>query len=164
MKKTVVGAFMGLMWTSTLWAQCATGVNTGGGNCIPPDADGMPGYNANGNNTPAPRPAPVWIDQWGAIVLDHGTGQAGTVVDKDSKAEAVNSAMHDCQLHESPNCEVLLTYHNQCAAVAMGDGGNGVANNPTLEGAKSGAMRVCSESSSTCKVVYSACTVQRRIR
>lgn len=152
------------MWTSTLWAQCATGVNTGGGNCVPPDADGMPGYNASGYNAPAPRPAPVWADQWGAIALDRGTGQAGTVVDKATKEEAIHAAMHDCQVHGSPHCELLLTYYNQCAAIAMGDGGAGMANNPTLEGARDGAMRVCSKDSNTCKIVYSACTMQRRFK
>jgi hypothetical protein len=163
-KKIVACTFLSVMWSSTLWAQCATGVNTGGGNCIPPDADGMPGYNASGYNAPPHQPAPVWNDRWGAIAFDRGTGQAGTVVDKDSKRDAVNSAMHDCQINGSPNCEVVLTYYNACAAIAMGGGGSGMSNNATLEGAKNGAMRTCSEDSTTCKIVYSGCSLPRRIK
>jgi hypothetical protein len=124
----------------------------------------MPGYNASGNTAPAQQPAPVWSDRWGAIAFDRGTGQAGTVVDKDSKADANSLAMHDCQINGSPNCEVVLTYYNACAAIAMGGGGSGMSNNATLEGAKSSAMRLCNEDSSTCKIVYSGCSLPRRIR
>lgn len=124
----------------------------------------MPGYNASGYNAAAQQPAPVWQDRWGAIAFDRGTGQAGTVVDKDSKKDAVSSAMHDCQINGSPNCEVVLTYYNQCAAVAIGEGGSGMSNNQTLDGAKSGAMRVCSQDSTTCKIVYSGCSPPRRVR
>lgn len=157
-------AFVCLMWTSTLWAQCATGVDTGGGGCIPPNADGMPGYSPPNNQAPRP-PAPVWADQWGAIVVDRSTGEAGTAVNKDRKSDAINSAMHDCQSEGSPNCQVILTYYNQCAALAIGPGGgSGLSNNATLDGARSGAMRVCSEKSNTCKVVYSECSMARRIK
>lgn len=165
MKKIIVAVIACSIWTSTLWAQCATGVNTGGGNCIPPDADGMPGYNSSGQSSPAPRPVPVWADQWGAIVMDRDSGEAGTATNKDTKADAVKSAMHDCQMHGAPNCELILSYHNQCAALAIGDGDrSGLSNDPTLEGARDGAMRICSQNSSTCKVVYSECSMARRVR
>jgi hypothetical protein len=163
MNKLLVGGVLGFLWASSAFAQCATGVDTGGGNCIPPDANGMPGSNAARYDSAPPQPAPVWIDQWGAIVADRGTGQAGVAVNKDSKTDAVNAAMHDCQMRGSPNCVVLLTYYNQCAALAIGDGGSGLSHNPTIEGARNGAMRTCSEDSTTCKIVYSACSVQRRI-
>jgi hypothetical protein len=162
--RLVVSTFVSLMWTSGIWAQCATGVDTGGGNCVPPDAPGMPGYSSAGNGAQPPRPTPVWADQWGAIVVDRGTGEAGTVVNRDSKTEAINAAMHDCQIEGSPHCEVLLTYFNQCAALAQGGGSSGIASNPTLDGAKAAALGFCGKDSTTCEVVYSACSVARRVR
>jgi len=160
----LAGALCAFFCTPSVFAQCATAVNTGGGNCVPPDAPGMPGYNTSANGDVPTRPTAVWADQWGAIVMDKGTGQAGTSVDRNSKADAVNSAMRDCRVNGSPNCEVLVTYHNQCAALALGKGGSGLSRDPTEDGAKRAAMDVCSESSDSCKIVYSACSTARRVQ
>lgn len=162
-----VSAFVALLLCAapfTVWSQCATGVNTGGGNCIPPDAPGMPGYNpGNSEPAPAPGPAPVWADSWGAIAIDDATGDAGTVTDKYSKLEAEHAAMHDCSVRGATGCKIALTYYNQCAAIAWGASARGIARSPNEQKAKDDAMLSCQEGTSGCHVVYSACSVAHRV-
>lgn len=156
-------AACGLLTASPIaWSQCATGVNTGGGNCVPPDASGMPGYDP-GNVAP-PTIQPKWADSWGAIAIDPTTGSAGTVVDRASKSEANRAAMQDCGSEGSASCRIMESYYNRCAAVAWGYAGFGTAHNPTEDGAKDGAMESCNETKNQCAVVYSACSVARRIQ
>ena len=148
----------------TAWGQCATGVNTGGGNCVPPDAAGMPGSAPNQGNYPPPAPPPVWKDSWGAIVIDSETGGAGTIIERDTKSQAVRDATRDCESRGATGCKVELTYYNQCAAVGWGMGGHGVASAPTKDQAEDHAMSSCSKVASECKIVYSDCSVARRVQ
>jgi hypothetical protein len=147
--------FLTIAISMPAFSQCATGVSTGGGNCVPPDA-----------NTPSiPRaPAAVWADQWGAIALDQASGQAGTVTGYDTKREAVTSAMNDCAKNGAANCKVQLVFYNQCAAVAFGDGVAHMFGNPTQDGAEREAMSACKASGSACKIVYTGCSLAKRVR
>lgn len=143
-------------------AQCATGVDTGGGSCIPPDAAGMPGYNSVDG---VAQPPPVrWVDSWGAIVVDTVDVSKGVVTEQDSKDDAVRMAMDQCSRGGAAHCRAVLTYHNQCAAVAWGETSFGTAGNPTEEGAKADAIARCSKGGEQCKVVYSDCSMQRRLQ
>ena len=148
---------------SAVVAQCATGVNTGGGNCVPPDAQGMPGYAPPGGQ-PAAAPAPVWQNMWGAIVLDTKDGGKGTATDQTSKAAAVRVAMDECRASGARYCKVALTYDNECAAVAWGDQSYGVAADPSLDSATEQAIKSCSAMGSGCKTAYTACVQPKRIR
>ncbi|WP_430539351.1 DUF4189 domain-containing protein [Luteibacter jiangsuensis] len=151
--------------TATAWGQCATGVNTGGGNCVPPDASGMPGYNpGNGQPVGAPEPTPAWVDSWGAIAIDDATGDAGTITDKYSKSEAEQAAMRDCGIRGAKACKVSLTFHNQCAAIAWGSSAWGTASGAKEQQATEDAMRLCQNQTTECKVVYSACSVAHKVR
>lgn len=143
-------------------AQCATGVNTGGGNCVPPDAAGMPDYRAPNAETNAP--APTWKDSWGAIALDTVDGAKGVSTNAETKRDAVRAAMDECIASGTAHCKVELTYRNQCAAVAWGEHAYGIGNNPTLEGASRNALNACSQEGPGCSVVYTACSMQRRVR
>lgn len=143
-------------------AQCATGVNTGGGNCVPPDALGMPGYYEQGVSNAAPMP--VWQDRYGAIVIDDGTGDVGVASAQSSKSAAEKSARKDCEAHGARDCRVALSYHNQCAALAWGKGIRGTANNPSENEARSDALKSCEEGATDCKVIYSACSNPVRVQ
>jgi hypothetical protein len=145
------------------WSQCATGVNTGGGNYVPPDAAGMPEYNAGLDPRPTV-PAPVWADSWGAIAIDDQRGDAGTIANRHSKSEAEAAAMRDCSIQGATGCKIALTYHNQCAAIAWGDSARAAAGNPDEQGAKDDALNRCQRRTTGCKVVYSACSVVHRVR
>lgn len=145
---------------SAAWSQCATGVNTGG-QCIPPDAAGMPGYNAQYDYPSTPEPQ--WADSWGAIAIDEG-GDAGTISNKSTKNDATQAAMHDCQIRGARGCRIVATYRNQCAAIAWGSGGYGTATGPREDEAQADALDSCRGRASGCKIVYSACSVARRIQ
>jgi len=143
-------------------AQCATGVDTGGGNCVPPDAAGMPGYQPYNQ---APQSPPVrWVDSWGAIVVDTVDVSKGVTTEQNTKEDAVRVAMDQCSQGGARHCKVVLTYYNQCAAVAWGDTYFGAAGNPTEDGAKADAIARCTRTGEQCQVVYSACSMQRRLQ
>lgn len=149
---------------STASAQCATGVDTGGGNCVPPDAAGMPGYNAQQGNAARSVAKAVWEDTWGAIAIDSKSGKAGTVTDRTSKSEASNDALSECRGRGGTDCNVEMTYTNQCAAVGWGTQGWGLGRGADKGVAEGLAMKKCDESTGGCKVVYSACSLARRVR
>lgn len=147
-----------MLWASPAFSQCATGVDTGGTGCVPPDALGIPRYGPPGSSVPRPR----WADRWGAIVYDTETGQAGTVTGYASRDAAVEQAMSDCREHGALDCRLRLAYRNQCAAVAWGAGRNAVAGAATEKRAQQLATEDCGDS--TCKAVYSACSLPEQIQ
>jgi hypothetical protein len=151
-----------LLFVPAAWAQCATGVDTGG-QCIPPDAL-EPQVNSNQPRNQQQQPRAVWADSWGAIAIDGNTGQAGMVANRTSKAEAAATAIHDCAMHGSANCKLEITYYNQCAAVAWGTGRHSVVRDPTETQAQSHALSECSQGAQDCKIVYSGCSVPVRVR
>jgi hypothetical protein len=121
----------------------------------------MPGYDTN---KAAQEPQPVWADQWGAIALDSGTGQAGTVTNKNSERDAKNGALGDCGRNGASNCKIMLTYYNQCAAVAFGAGFSSMQSDASLDKAKDTALSRCEAKGASCKIVYTGCSVARRVR
>ena len=150
-----------LMGYSNSWAQCAPGVPSAGNPaCIPPNQSNSPYY--QGGQTQAPPPAVVWADRWGAVAVDQTTGDAGTVENRASKTEAENKALSDCSSTGAQSCKVILTYHNQCAAVAFSNGGSGVARAPTSAQAEQLAIESCGKGSA-CQIVYSKCSLPTRI-
>lgn len=153
----------GLLFASNAFAQCATGVDTGGGSCVPPDADGMPGYNAE-QHAPVSAPKVVWEKTWGAIAVDSTTGKAGTVTDRSSQSEASRDALQSCRANGGSNCRLEMTYRNQCAAIGWGIQGWGSGRGPDKASAEGLAMEKCNDSTDGCKLVYSACSLARRVR
>lgn len=60
--------------------------------------------------------------RWGAIATDDTKGIVGAVKNVKSKRSANKAALQQCKLNGGgKNCEVTLTYYNQCSAVAWGD-------------------------------------------
>lgn len=157
--KVVLFILMILVSRSVL-SQCATGVDTGGGACIPPDAPGMPDYQPPPN--PQRQVQPAWVDQWGAFAVDEKTGQAGSVEDQPSQRKANEMALADCGMHGSSNCQVLLSFHNQCGVVVQGEL-VAYARGPDQRETEKNALAHCGTSRS-CKIVYSACSYPKRIR
>lgn len=145
------------------WAQCAAGVDTGGGNCIPPDALGMPGYQDGANSRRAPQPRAIWADRWGAIATDAESGSMGTAEGKASESEAKKIAAAFCESDGSKRCGIRLTFHNQCAAMAWGDGKAGYSASPTSEQAERLAVKECGHGDA-CKIIYSQCSYPQRVQ
>ncbi|WP_414649838.1 DUF4189 domain-containing protein [Dyella sp.] len=81
-----------------------------------------------------------------------------------SKNAAIEKAMSDCQLHGSTSCDVALSYHNQCAAIAWGHPKSSYFSAATAEEAKQHALSRCSKNSGDCKIVYTDCSYAERVQ
>lgn len=90
--------------------------------------------------------------------MDYETSGAGVALQKLSRREAEREALSQCGLKGHSNCEVSLTFHNQCGAVAgsVGGGAVGLAHAPLESIASARALRQCK--GSQCEVWYSGCT------
>jgi hypothetical protein len=151
-----------LLFTSVAWAQCATGVDTGG-QCIPPDALGPQGNSNQPRNQPQ-QPRAVWSDRWGAIAEDFDASKVGTAVEQESKSQAEEAALSNCARHGGVNCQITLNYYNQCAAVAVDEKNRVVRTRaPTKEQAEHVALNGFGKGHIT-KIVYSACSLPVRIQ
>ncbi len=137
----------------------------GVGGCAPiPGAAGQGGTQATGH----------WVTTWGAIAKDEkptrdtnlAIGVAESVA---TKEEAGRIAVSRCVQTGGNDCQVLLAYHNQCAALSGPDisqlsARGGVLNASgagSLEKAKETSIRRCQaeDGGQSCMVVYAACSV-----
>jgi hypothetical protein len=159
-------ALASLVCSPTLIAQCAPGIPSAGNpGCIPPNQGNSPYYQGD----PATQPQQVqaiWEDRWGAIAIDGNVGAAGAQVGSVSRRDAIDAATATCIARGGKKCEVILTFHNQCAAVAQRPDGLGVAGSagaPTKAEAGERAIKNCGDSSS-CRVIYSDCSFAERVQ
>ncbi|WP_425492570.1 DUF4189 domain-containing protein [Luteibacter aegosomaticola] len=157
-----LAALLCFVWTSAPFAQCAPGIPSAGNpGCIPPDRQNSPYYQ---NQEPLPPSTPIatWADRWGSIAMDDN-GAAGTVVDQTSESAARKEALARCEENGGKKCETVLSYHNQCAAVAqMPSGGPVFASRaPKQSEAESNSVANCGQKG--CTVVYSRCSLPQRI-
>lgn len=155
--------------TGLAMAQCAPGVPSAGNpGCIPPNQTNSPYYQGQ-SDVAAPAPTPVqpqaiWEDRWGAIALDAVDSKAGASIGKVSQRAALAGALDVCKSHGGAHCEVVISYHNQCAAVAQKPSGGlaGVGHGPTLDNAKELAIEKCADGA--CQVIYGACSYAERVQ
>jgi hypothetical protein len=145
------------LFSQVAWAQCASGANAGGACVPPPDQSYSP---LNPDNQVRQQPRAIWVDRWGAIVADP-QGDAGHSEDQESKAVATEVALAGCKRNGAQHCRVVLTFHNQCAAVAWGDGELIPATAPSEEKAEQAAIKACG---GMCKIEYSACSFAKKIQ
>lgn len=150
-----------ILFSSNVIAQCATGVNTGGGNCVPPDAPGMPGY----ENAPSEQqgPAAILEGRWGALVFGMDKTASGSVVGFPTKIGAINAATEKCRLQGAKVCELQTAYYNQCIAVAWGNESHTINSAAGELEARSRALTSCESITGGCKVVYTACSYPERV-
>lgn len=94
---------------------------------------------------------------WGAIAYSFSTGTSGSAWDYSTEADASYNARRSCG---QSDCKTLLTFANECGAVAMGangawGGGYGDSENE----ASSSALRTCRKYGGTsCRVIRWTCT------
>jgi hypothetical protein len=148
-------------------AQCAPGIpcagNPGG---IPPSEPNSP-YNNHAGAYPIPRdaPPPKWRDSWGAVAMDEKSGAAGVAVNEKNKTSATAVAMKQCSMNGSPDCKVIISYNNQCVAVAQQEGGGFIiaAGRAQQADADQYAMSQCAEHGK-CEIAYHACSYAVRVQ
>lgn len=134
--------------------RCPIGAQAGSMQCLPDDPQG------GGQNNSAARPTGEWIKTWGAIATSRALGEAGTSANKLSEDDARAAAIYQCALGGATDCEVHLTYRNQCAAFASSQSaGTYFQAAETEKIAIKLAKSNCDKNSeSECKVRYSGCS------
>ena len=156
-----------LIYTPMGWAQCGAGI-PGAGNpgCIPPTAPGSPyGQPADpGVIAPTPIRAATWEDRWGAVAMDFAADASGTISNNTSEDRANRSALADCKEQGGTHCEIVLTYHNQCAAISQAAAGFfSSATAATKREAESRVIAKCGDPR-TCRILYSQCATPVRVQ
>lgn len=153
----------GSLWSGLAQAQCPPGMYAfqfapnQPSSCAP-----IPG---KGNQKAPQSPAPQWESRWGAIATDGKQWAMGVAVDKQSKLEASQAAMADCQSKGGANCKVDVAFGNQCAAVVAGDSGYNVSPALTVDEAVAIGVRTCTETGDkNCRTYYTTCSLPVRVR
>jgi hypothetical protein len=165
-KKAV--AVAALIWGSAAFAQCAPGIpSAGNSGCIPPNQPNSPYYQRGadqGAQQPV-EPPPIWADRWGAVAVSFKDGRAGAKGQMRSKSDAVNAAIDICHQNGGSECKLVLSYKNQCVAVAQPDGGGVVTTMSAESVDRAGALAIgkCGDASK-CHVVYGECSVPQRMK
>lgn len=123
----------------------------------------------------SPAPTGKWETRWGAIAENAGTRAPGVPLatgvseSRKSRREAVKVALAECKAVGGENCQVSITYNNQCVALAdptaeqlsRGAGKSFGYSAETVVLAKSLAMKACEGSGGgqSCRIIYSACSM-----
>lgn len=166
MTKLRIIACLLLICTPSVWAQCAPGI-PGAGNpgCIPPTAPGSPYGQPSDAGPVAMPPAPaVWEERWGAVAMDFTADASGSVSNSPTEDRANRSALDDCANQGGSRCKVILTYHNQCAAITQSASGTYSSATAANKGeAESRVLAKCGDQR-TCRILYSQCAVPVRVR
>ncbi|MBX3711177.1 MAG: DUF4189 domain-containing protein [Lysobacter sp.] len=141
-----------------------------GGTCPPgyypvnsPGVMGCAPMPTNGGSIPDT--GPLWATTWGAIAVDGPAQVVGTSHTQKSKRKAHSVALSNCRAKggAKKNCSVLISFYNQCAAIAGGDSEATTHSAPTPEQAGSLALNSCSLATSNCKVLNVTCTFPVRV-
>ena len=153
---TAIGFFLVCAAHASAQTACPVGTAPGSATCGPsPGSAEMP--------PPPPRPSGEWLKTWGAISSNRA-GDMGVSSGKLSKAEAEEEARNRCLGWKTGDCKIDISYRNQCVAAAgalQNRRGGGTASGPTLDGAKSQAMKICNEvSGGQCKIMVAECSEQ----
>ncbi len=154
-KRLVVLSVMFLGVYSSIYA-CPVGMINAGA-CLPPDDPRLPQ-----NQGPAPPPAPIWADRWGAIAADGGV--YGIVSDMPSKRKATKASINECEKRGGKKCALVFAYYNQCAAVGSNTEYSYSWHAPTAKEAELAAVQKCEQGSGKkCNVYYSGCSMPVRV-
>jgi hypothetical protein len=173
MMKSICTALLLLVcatYASCIQAQeCPEGIPSAGNpDCLPPDDANSPYYQGdrNGQTAQPAQPPVVWASRYGAVAYDSVSGAEGHITDQSSKSQAESTVLSFCSQHGGTNCKVLVSYYNQCAAIAQVSGGGQMGTGRALhpQQAEQLAMDACQKGASNCKIVYSACSLPVRVQ
>ncbi|MFK3649761.1 DUF4189 domain-containing protein [Lysobacter enzymogenes] len=129
---------------------------TPGMQCIPIGGQTRPGSPSTASEQ--------WSARWGAIAADNASGKTGLMGNMTSRRKAESGALAICKRKGGSNCELKLTYYNQCGVMAWGDGKMSTASAPTIEEASDLALTECRRLAKDCDVYFSDCSYAKRVR
>lgn len=141
----------------------------GGGTCPP----GYYAVNSPGVMGCAPMPGggeplntgPSWMTTWGAIAADGERNVVVSTFGQQRKRKAESSAIKECRAKGgSKKCKVMISFYNQCAAMAAGDTRAIAYRAGTAEMAKEEVLRSCSALTPNCEVIQTVCSYPVRVQ
>ena len=112
----------------------------------------------NAPNVDPPDPGPHWATRWGAIAVDGKAGKFGAIDGSGSKRHASKAAIAECKRNGGRRCKIMLTYYNQCAALASGSTSSISYHAPEQEQAVRGALESCGAKDGDCQVYFAGCS------
>jgi len=136
-----------------------------GVNCIPvqnPDFSGCVPIDNSQNNRSQPR----YEDQWGAVAVDSVSAvmKAGAGFERPTREEAEQAAIENCQSNGGLHCKIELAYYNQCVAMSVGDHYFHVSSAATTDQASKYSLESCNQAATNCRVIYTSCSLPKRIQ
>ncbi len=94
-------------------------------------------------------------NMYGSLAYSYQTGDWGWAVDYPTQGQANYQALYEC----GHTCQVVLEFHNTCAAFALGDyGAYGWAWGPNPDQVQDSALDYCLQNAGSCEIVNWACT------
>lgn len=119
-----------------------------------------------GSGQPSSAPKSRWATRWGAVAVDmaiNGTG-VSAVSGMTRERQASSSALQACKRKGGTQCEVRLTYYDQCVAVVTGDRGFTTNSAATVEEATQIGIEKCNRQGDTnCRLHFSDCSLPEKI-
>lgn len=144
--------------TNLAVAQCAPGIPSAGNPaCIPPNQTNSPYYQGGTDQLPPPPPIGHWENRWGAVSLDYSAMKAGFLTGEPSKSEAEKSATQKCLAAGGSDCEIVITFRNQCASIAQ-DQTTHLLSTATAATAEDASRRSLKRCDGNCKEIYNQCS------
>ena len=108
-------------------------------------------------------PKATWADRWGAIATDGPSAALGASVGMPNKRKAEKFALAQCREKGGKNCEIDMTFYNQCAVLVTGDRVYNTSHAATVEEASRLGIAECEKEDVNCRVYYSDCSLPVRI-
>lgn len=99
-------------------------------------------------------------DRFGAFALSRATGKSGWFQDAKSERAADLGALQQCRDRSggAGDCEIVISFQNQCAAVARSDHNTGYATAGDMVSARQDAIESCEALGGICEVFREGCS------
>ncbi|WP_175926360.1 DUF4189 domain-containing protein [Burkholderia cepacia] len=164
-----IRSILGLLFITVVFCGHAAYAQQPGVDCVPVQGNGWQGCMPTNNAAPptqqqAPQPPARWASQWGAIATDNQLGKLGASMNGTDQASAEASAVSECQSQGGTQCRVLISFHDQCGVVIIGDGKINASSAATVAQASDDGIKTCNAGATHCHVYYSACALPVRIQ
>ncbi|QWP75105.1 DUF4189 domain-containing protein [Lysobacter sp. K5869] len=118
-----------------------------------------------GSDSPPPAPPIRWASRWGAIAMDNASGKTAIVGSMSSQKKAEKAAVAQCKSKGGGDCQVKISYANQCGVLAWGNNRMVTANGTSLEEASEKGLNQCRQEAGTeCEIFFSDCSLPVRIQ
>ena len=98
-------------------------------------------------------------DNWGALAYNPTNEDFGFATNHSTLPAAKVRAMQECsRQHNSPDCQIIGVFRNDCAALAIGPGGAGYTDYPNPRQAEAKALEECRKNGGgACRIEATVC-------